>query len=1015
LQNTEYTGKQSEIHGVIEMEQLNKLAGILSLDAACQESIQEWANQTANPEDVTAMIATFCRSHSDKPEHLARLADMLAAPIKRKRLVFAFGNSPYLSQLIQKWPEFLDDPTPENPLIPSKEQLATTILTTAFSRKEADCVLRLAKQRAYLGMGMLDLTQEASLEETIRGLSALADACLEAAYRWLDRWLTERHGRPMVLLPDQPPRLARFTILGMGKLGARELNFSSDVDLIYLYDEDEGKTDGARSIAIKDYYCRLGRELIKFLGQATAEGWAFRVDLRLRPEGESGDLALSTRSAELYYESWGQTWERSAMIKARAVAGDLELGEQFLNTVRPFVFRRFLDFAALDAIREMKRKIDKKIANAKDSRRNVKLGYGGIREIEFFVQCQQLIHGGKNPHLRHRETLVIMQRLVKYGLLQQDIATFLTEAYIFLRTIEHRLQIEWERQTHSLPEDPEQFEKVAKRAGYSSGEQLRERLTHFTDGVQKHYGNLFFEGERSAVGEPDSQLSALLECSLEDDSALVLLQEAGFNNPEQTKKLLNTLREGPRGMALTEHDRLWYDKITHPLLSEILNAPDQDLALQHSEEFLSRLGHRVSYLAMMVESPAILKLLVRLFGTSPLLSRFLIQHPELMDRLAFVDFFTKTINKGELARSLMESMAESDDPEERFNRLREFKNTESLRLGVGDLSGSVELQEVMSSLSNLADVVLQQVLNDALEELTQRHGATKSQEFAIIAMGKLGGGELNYSSDLDLIFIHGGEGGELMTDGDRSISTTQFFTRLGQKIITGITVMTQSGKLYELDMRLRPSGQSGPLVTSLDSFTRYHKDDSWVWEHQALTRARAVAGNPVLIEKLNSTIKGILCKKREIEPLKAEVVKMREKMYKEKKPPQDWIDIKQSRGGIVDVEFLVQFLILAHAAEQPKILQKNASKAIHTFRTAGLLVAEDCTILEDAYYFYRLVENRLRLLHDRSENRIGPDARVQRQLHRLCGLEKDENIIAALQLRFDAVYPIFNKILQPKS
>ncbi|MBF0445219.1 MAG: bifunctional [glutamate--ammonia ligase]-adenylyl-L-tyrosine phosphorylase/[glutamate--ammonia-ligase] adenylyltransferase [Magnetococcales bacterium] len=1002
------------------MDQLGEIAKILELDDSCTKAVYELAQLTAHPNEVAIQIAQFCNSQADKPQHLSLMTKMLANSIQRKRLVYVFGNSPFLSQLAQKWPEFLEDPTHDTPLIPSKEQLVDKILTTAFSRKEADCVVRLTKQRAYLGIGMRDLTKEATLEETVHALSDLADCCLEAAYQWLDRWLSKQYGRPIITLPEQPARAAKFTILGMGKLGGRELNFSSDVDLIYLYDDDSGMTDGARSIAIKKYYSLLGRELIQFLGKSTAEGRAFRVDLRLRPEGESGDLAISTRSAEVYYESWGQTWERSAMIKARPVAGDIELGLEFLKSVRPFVFRRFLDFDALDAIREMKRKIDRKLTAAHDYQRNVKLGYGGIREIEFFVQCQQLIHGGKIVELRHKETLVILQRLVEHGLLDQENATFLTEAYKFLRMIEHRLQIEWEKQTHSLPEEHDKLERVAKRAGFSTAQELKERLTYFTDGVQKHYSNLFFEGEQNTKFEPDQNLDTLLNCNLESESALDCLQKAGFQNLEHTKKLIAILHEGPRGTALTENDRQWYEKITVPLLGEILRAPDQDLALQHSESFLSRLGHRVSYLAMLVENPAILKLLVKLFGTSPLLSRFLIQHPELMDRLSFAGFFTKTVNKGELANSLAELMLKSDDQESRFNNLREFKNTESLRLGIGDLSGTVELQEVMSGLSNLADVVLAQVFNDAWQELTQRHGnpcwsdenGQHIAPFAIIAMGKLGGGELNYSSDLDLIFIHGGSGDNQMTDGSKSISNTQFFARLGQKIITGITVMTQSGKLYELDMRLRPSGQSGPLVTSLDSFINYQKNDAWIWEHQALTRARAVAGSQEFTQQLNETIKKIICQPRDIKKLRAEVDEMRERMYKEKQPAKDFIDIKQSRGGIVDVEFLVQFLILAHAANEPKILQRNASKAIHSFRTTGLLDGYDCTVLEEAYYFYRLVENRLRLLHDSSENRIGPDLRVQRQLQRLCGLNEGENIISAINSRFEAVYPIYNKVLK---
>ena len=973
------------------------------MDKETERTILEIAETTADPKSVTDHIQDFAQNN---PEWMPRLLQCLADPTYRRRLVLTIGNSPYLTNVLRRWPACL--PTPGEPpldLYAENRVLQETLCTTR-TWSEAARLLRVHKHRCFFHIGSLDLSGETTLTEVVRAISALADGCLEAGYQWLDRQLSARYGRPMVHAGEEKTEPARFVILGMGKLGARELNFSSDVDLIYLFDTGQGEVEGSSTLYLKGYFNRLGRDLIRLLGEPTAEGQVFRLDLRLRPEGESGELSLSCHAAELYYESWGQTWERSAMIKARPVAGDLALGEDFLKQLQPFVFRRYLDFGALNAIREMKRKIDRKTTLAEDYHRNIKLGYGGIREIEFFVQSQQLIHGGKDPSLRHRETLVTLNNLHEAGWLEKETSHFLAEAYQFLRTLEHRLQIKHDQQRHSIPEDPEAFEQLSKQMAMRHGTQLRARLTEMTAGVHAIYQELFFEAEKIHKESQNPLVEKLLACESGETMCSDLLKKAGFNDPEQAGTLMSVLREGPKRIDLTEWMRCWYRRMAAPLLQEILKAPDQDMAIRHAEAFLASLGHRVSYLALLLENPPVLTILVRLFGTSVLLTRFFIKHPELMDLLVTRDFLQHYHNRGELARDLADLLKDTDNTEERFNIIREFKNGESLRIGVRDLSKMAELTEVMDGLSALADVILARVMEDALEALKKRYGAPHAP-FVILAMGKLGGREINYASDLDLIFLHGGGQEEKQwTDGTNSISNKLFFTRLGQKIITGITTLTRSGKLYELDMRLRPSGNSGALVTSVQAFLQYQKNEAWVWEHQALTRARVVAGDPELANYLHQEIRNLVRQTRETEALRQEVAHMRLRIFEEKKPPVGWIDIKQNRGGIVDIEFLAQFLMLSFADKNPDIVQSNTAKALRACKKAGLLDDRAYTTLEASYEFFRLVENRLRLLHGRSENCIGPSLVIREQLRRLCDLPEDTDVVTLLNHHFQSVFPI---------
>ncbi|MBF0186579.1 MAG: bifunctional [glutamate--ammonia ligase]-adenylyl-L-tyrosine phosphorylase/[glutamate--ammonia-ligase] adenylyltransferase [Magnetococcales bacterium] len=986
-------------------------------------SFQHALDQTASPKRGWNALERWLERHGEQEELLGLMQQALENERDQKRLAYALGNSPFLTHLVTRWPRFLDMNGHETTICFDNNSRITLLeeVMKLESLSEVETLLRETKQHVYFQIGVRDLTREATLEEVTRTLSNLADASLEAGYLWLNRDQIRQHGNPIITI-DGEEQPARFVVLGMGKLGGQELNFSSDVDLIYLHNHDDGWTDGKRQISIKAFFTKLGRNLAKLLSQQTAEGHVFRVDLRLRPEGESGDISLSTRSAEIYYESWGQTWERAAMIKARPVAGDLELGEQFLDAIRPFVYRRYLDYASLDAIRRMKKKIDDKTQKNEDHTRNVKLGYGGIREIEFFVQGHQLIHGGRQQALRNRQTIPTLGILAELGYIDTDTTEKLSDDYRFLRTVEHRLQIVNEHQTHSLPEEESEITALSKRMGMQDSESFSHRFKEVTERVHDYYGEMFLTtDEENAMSQEMKIARQILESEAGSERRTTLLESAGFQDPGRADSHLTALEQGPRSGHMTENMRQRYERFSVILLKEILLAPDQDMAIKHGEAFALRVGKRTSWMALLIENPNVLAILVRLFGTSAYVSRFLNNHPELMDQLVTRGFLDHYHSRSELIKDLSALLEDTgNDVEAGMDAVREFKNAEVLRLAIRDLSGIADLEESMAGLSALADAVLTQELILANHEMEEKHGAPmfvesdgtrKKAPFAIIAMGKLGGEELNYASDLDIIFIHGSTGDEAWTDGKRSISNTQFFSRLGQKIITGITTLTRTGKLYELDMRLRPSGGSGPLVTSIDSFRKYQRTEAWTWEHQALTRARVVAGPLEFVTLLKQEIREIITLKRDVESLRKDVIEMRERMYSEKKPKEGTLDIKQSRGGIVDVEFLTQFLILSNAYSYPDITTRNVNTALYDCMRSGLISRDEHDILTSAYRFYRLVENRLRLLHDRSENRIDNDPLTRRRLQRLCDLPEETDVQALLTDYFEQVRPLFNRYL----
>ncbi|MEO5364918.1 MAG: bifunctional [glutamate--ammonia ligase]-adenylyl-L-tyrosine phosphorylase/[glutamate--ammonia-ligase] adenylyltransferase [Magnetococcus sp. WYHC-3] len=994
------------------------------LSPACFQALQEVVASTARPDTVWPWLEEFL--HISVPEGEAAparwLPELLADAQWGPRLVRGLGHSGFVARVARRWPDFLFDLYRHGIQRPAQwyqPALDQGLAAVGDSSEGAQRVLRHIKQREYLRLCLLDFNGEMPVMQVTEALTALAEATLEGALSQCRRRLVARHGTPMLEAEASPPRPCAFVVLGMGKLGGRELNFSSDVDLIFLHEGDSGSTDGSRSISLKQFHVQLGRDLIQMIQTPTGDGFVFRVDMRLRPEGESGELSLSLGSAELYYEAFGRTWERAAMIKARPVAGDRELGERFLQRIRPFIYRRYLDFAALDAIHDMKRRIDDKVTRAEDYDRNVKLGRGGIREIEFIVQSMQLVHGGRREGLRCRPTLEALDHLVELGMVEASVRDRLRQAYLFLRTLEHRLQMAEEHQTHSLPAEAEERERVARRMGRGDWSTLEAEFRSQTDAVHLPYRNLFAQ-RRHAAESQHPLVRRLLAHAPHHPEVLEALGELGLAQHDAAVELLRLLREGPALPGLPEGALQWYHKLAPGLLEEWISAPDPALAGAGCVSFLNRVGSRTHYLALLVENPPVLGLLMRLFGSSPYLSHFLNNHPELLDDLITHDLRVPFRDRGALGRELAQRMEQCPDEECRIFVLSDFKNREMLRLGVRDLAGLAEPQEVMAGLSALADVMLTQVMATALGDMEERHGSPRWTDasgqrhqagFAIVAMGKLGGGEINYASDLDLLFVHGSAGDDQVTDGAHPLPNAQFFGRLGQRIVSRLSTFTKAGRLYELDMRLRPSGNSGPLVTSFEAFCHYQRHEAWTWEHQALTRARVVVGDADLSRRIREEIHAVLTRPRDRVALQNEVRDMRLRMFREKQPAPGTLDIKQGRGGIVDVEFLSQYLILAHAGDHPRLLQRHTGVALLTAADLGLLPRDEAEDLEEAYGFYRLVENRLRLIHGSPVNRIDDNPILLRQLARLCALPAHLGIHQALGERMERVYPVYCRLL----
>jgi [glutamine synthetase] adenylyltransferase / [glutamine synthetase]-adenylyl-L-tyrosine phosphorylase len=929
----------------------------------------------------------------------------------RKRLaqcVLLCGSSPFLVNLMYKSPDivrwlFLEDgiDCPRSDGEMQAAVRATVDETTDFTALQK--ALRTFKRREIVRIAARDLNGLAPLEEVMVELSDLASSTLQVAYEVCRRCLIRDHGVPLAAGDGADPCEAEMTVIGMGKLGGRELNFSSDIDIIYFYESDRGETAGVESgsggrkgvVSLHAFFNKLGEMISKALSQVTEDGFVFRVDVGLRPEGKSGDMAVSLRSAEIYYESWGQSWERTAMLKARPVAGSLALGEQLLKTLQPFIYRKYLDYNLIEDMKQMKQKIDASLARSREGEINLKLGRGGIREIDFFIQALQLVYAGKNPKLRERNSLRALDTLLAANLLGEDDHCMLREAYRFLRSVEHRIQVVQERQTHNLPAKEEEMLALSRRSGYlrSDGlERFRAALEEHRGHVSFIYGTLFHSSDKRAEQEVHPQVLFLLDPKADSDLVKDMLAERHFEDVERAYDNLASLRRGPVKGNLAERSRRILEKIMPLLIHEIFESHDPDMALTNLERFMSVIATRSSYYALLSENRATIKLLVSLFGMSEFLSKILISHPELLDSLVSRSDSSVVKTKEMMQEELNSLLEQSDYFEDHLNILRRYRNEEFLRIGLNDIHGRLLQGDVASQLSLLGEVCLASAFRLATQELRrfgrptwQRNGAASEANLAIIALGKLGGRELNYHSDLDIIFVYDHQG---YTDGEKQISNHEYFAKLAQKIISILTMQTREGYVYKIDTRLRPSGNAGPLVTSLESFLDYHRKESQIWEKQALTKARVVLGDEGLAGQLHDVIRHTIYGATIDDEGRQEIYRLRMRMENELAREKDGsYNIKTGRGGMVDVEFAVQYLQLREGYRCPELRTTSTVVALKEISTTELLPDGSAQTLLTGYKFLRKLENRLRIINDYSTNDLAGSSAYLNKLARRLGYD----------------------------
>ncbi len=844
--------------------------------------------------------------------------------------------------------------------------------TAVVSKESLMQALRQFRRREMVRIALRDICGWAGLERTLADLSALADVCLATALDCLQQCKNEEWGLPQ----NSDGKPVRMVVLALGKLGAKELNFSSDVDLIFAYPAEGQTLGGSRgATSNEDYFIRLSRELIQVISASTADGFVFRVDTRLRPYGDAGPLVMSFDRMEDYYVEQGRGWERYALIKARTVAGDLAAGERLLERLKPFVFRRYLDYGAFDGLREMKGRIAMEVRN-KGLKDNVKLGPGGIREIEFFGQMFQMIRGGVEADLQVRPIRQVLALLVQKGYIPVRVGQAMDEAYCFLRTTENRLQQWDDHQVHQLPADALARLRLAAAMGFDDWESFKQQLESHRHSVHHHFEQLLAQGDEAADTDPQKemlrQIQGVWHGVTDLSSARRMVMHLGYQAPDAVLHQIAALREDRSLQALSQVGRERLNRLVPLVIQAVSRSEQPDLVLGRIFDLIRSIQRRTSYLALMLENPSILTHLVALTAVSPWIASFLSRHPVLLDELLDPRTLFRPPQRAVLEAELAQRLRgiASGDLEYQMETLRVFKQVNVLRVAASDITSVMPLMKVSDHLSDIAEVVLNAVVDMTYRQLAEKYGmpacGLEHQEcergFVVIAYGKLGGLELGYGSDLDLVFLHAAEAGQ--TSGEaRSLDNAQFFSRLGQRVLHMLTTHTGAGQLYDVDMRLRPSGDSGMLVSHVQGYAEYQRSQAWTWEHQALIRARAIIGDPVLRQQFEAIRLETLTRRRDKDQLAHEVADIRERLRKQhQQGARGFFDIKQDAGGIVDIEFLVQYLVLRHAYHHPAIARWTDNvRLIQALNESRILDEDTAFALRRAYLIYRAVAHRLNL------------------------------------------------------
>ncbi len=916
-------------------------------------------------ETVAGTLANLRARVAAAPE-LAPLVALLEDQRVTALLAGIFRGSPYLSGLIERDLARLErilTRAPQTRLEELKARLLRDI-DAATTRAEAMRALRVFKAEVALLTALADLGGVWSVLEVTAALTECADAAVAGAVSFLFREAALR-GQWLGKAADGTIAPSGFIVLAMGKCGAGELNYSSDIDLIIFYDLD--RIALAPGIEPAKFFVRLTRDLVQFLEERTGDGYVFRTDLRLRPDPGATQLALSTEAALIYYESFGQNWERAALIKARAAAGDLEAGRQLLADLSPFIWRKYLDYAAIADIHAMKRQIHahRGFGTIAVAGHNIKLGRGGIREIEFFVQTQQLIAGGRQPDLRTRQTLQALKRLAARGWIKGEVGRELDQAYLFLREIEHRLQMVADEQTQEIPSDPARLESFALFCGYPDVAAFSAALVARLEVVQRHYAALF---EHSPELTP-SGVNMVFAGEQDDPGTVAALKEMGFTQPGEVLAIVRGWHHGRYAAVRTARARERLTEVQPLLIAALADTADPDRALVSFDRFLSELPAGVQLFSLLRANPGLLRLLADIMGTAPRLARILSRRRRLLDAVLDPGTLGMLPTAEELDRLIAAEIGSGEhDMQYVLDRARVVGSEQQFLIGIRVLSGAIKANQAGGAYALLAERLIDALRSASERELERLHGRVPGGAAAVIAMGKLGGREMTAASDLDLILVYDFDPAVTQSDGARPLAPTQYYSRLTQRLISALASATAEGTLYEVDMRLRPSGQQGPVATQLSSFIAYQATEAWTWEHLALTRARVVSAPPPLKERVERAIRDALVRPHDSAKVAADVRDMRQRIAKEKGTEDIW-DLKQVRGGLVDLEFISQYLQLVSAATHPEVLDQNTVEAYRRLRDAGVLASAHADALIPAA---RLVHDLTQILRLCLEGRFDP-------------------------------------------
>ena len=857
----------------------------------------------------------------------------------------ALAHSRYLNSLLQTRPALISE-LESSWLRPLDEEMLRSPLNRAFTDDEMlRTALRQLRQRAMAHITLRDLCGLAPLSEVVESMTLLADVTTNFALEHYHRQLAATYGEPL----DGQGRPQRLLVIGMGKLGGRELNVSSDVDYIFIYPE-EGDTAGPKTIENYDFFTRLGKRVIQALGDITADGQVFRVDMRLRPNGDSGPLVCSLDSLENYFITQGREWERYAWIKGRTMNTGVNLQPEWIEAMqkiaRPFVFRKYLDFGAINAMRDLHAQIRREVAR-KDMADHVKLGPGGIREIEFMAQVFQLIRGGRDPGLQIRPTLSVLKQLVGRQLIPAETEQELREAYVFLRRLEHRLQYVNDAQTHMLPTDPDERQKIAVSMDFPDWPAMLLVLDEHRSKVSRHFEAVFSDPESG-----DHALTGLWLGQLDEDTTIEAFGNLGFRRPKDAIARLGELRAASRYLQLPASNRQRLDAVGPRLIEAAGQTADPDTTLVRGIAFLEGIARRGSYLALLQQYPMALKRVADMICASTWASDYLNRHPLLLDELLDPRLYESATDWNAFREQLQASLADHlDDTEREMDILREMHHAQVFRLLAQDLAGLQTIESLSDHLTELADSIVQETLPLVWNKIKKRHCETP--RFAVIGYGKMGGKELGYASDLDLVYIY----------DDEDQDAQENYTRLAQRMNTWLSSQTPAGILFETDLRLRPNGDAGLLAVTVDAFRDYQLKNAWTWEHQALTRARFCAGDKSVGARFEAIRCEILQQPRDLDKLRDEVITMRRKMYDAHALKSDTqFGLKHDPGGIVDVEFIVQYLVLGHAHHHPELTGNLGNIAL--LRIAGELGLIDPALglaAGNAYREYRRLQHAKRL------------------------------------------------------